>query len=221
MLAKPSPPRPRWLSLLPLLALAVASVVGGCDDGEAGGDPPEGIQECSPRATGLPECMPRQGTVHSVVDGDTFYLEALCERDADCGSKSDCVGGHCDPLPKVRLIAADTPELSGPDYLAPEARVFTAGLLPKGTPVKLVYEPVGESCDDIHDRRLAYVWAEDTLVQERLVQRGMACIYWFSNRTQRRDMLCYDRLVAAEHAARDAELGIWGGVQPETCDNPD
>jgi len=165
--------------------------------------------------------MPRSGTVESVVDGDTFYLRATCQRDADCGSESSCEQGECDPMPKVRLLGVDTPEMSGPDYMAPEARVLTSQLLPQGTSVRLVYDPVSKSCDDIHDRRLAYVWAEDSLVQERLLQRGLACIYWFTNRSDRHDMLCYDRLVAAEHAGRDSELGIWGGVQPETCDNSD
>ena len=134
-----------------------------------------------------------RAVVSSVVDGDTIVVRAGSRRET------------------VRLIGIDTPETKHPERPVecggPEASARTAGLLPRGTAVRLVRD---EEARDIHGRLLAYVWrdADDLFVNLDLVASGHAVPFPFPPNT------AHSGLLSA--AARDAEaagLGVWGACR--------
>jgi micrococcal nuclease len=203
-----------------LTLLCLAGLLAGCNEDPTGPSHASTLpldEACSPSAVDETGCAPQSGRVTRVLDGDTIELDVACAQQAECGPASQCTEGLCDPKPKVRMLTIDTPEVSGPDFMALEAKALAEALLPEGTEVTLKYDPIS-GCTDRYDRRLAYVWVGDTLVQERLLQHGRACIYWFSNKPQRQSLACYSRVTAAEDRGREARVGIWCGLQPETCD---
>lgn len=128
-----------------------------------------------------------EATLSEVVDGDTIWV-ALAD-----GSKE-----------KVRYIGIDAPELahdgSPAEYLGEEATAHNATLLAEG-PLRLELD-----VDDRDDfgRLLAYVWAGEILVNERMVADGYAVAHNYPP-----NLAMQDRLWAAHDAARDAGLGIW------------
>ena len=121
----------------------------------------------------------------TVIDGDTFITRE---------------GQH------VRLLGINTPEKqhgSQPqEQGAYEATQFLKKLLPKGVPVKLVFD---ETERDRYGRLLAHVYLEDgTWVNKRLVEEGLAHVYTFpDNRSH------INELLTAETSARHAHKGIW------------
>jgi micrococcal nuclease len=117
--------------------------------------------------------------VSGVVDGDTFH----------------CRGG-----PKVRLIGIDAPERDQ-GAIGREAADALERWLPPGQVVKLERDVEGS---DRYGRTLAYVWVADTLVNEAMVRDGWAVLY-----TVPPNVAHVERLVAAEHAARQSRRGLW------------
>jgi len=126
-----------------------------------------------------------QCEVARVVDGDTIH----------------CRGGL-----KVRLIGIDSPERDqGLTFTA--ARTALAELLPDTGAVWLEQDVVPT---DRYGRTLAYVWAGQVLVNERMLERGWAVLY-----TVPPNVRYVDRFRAAEAVAREARRGLWesGGLE--------
>jgi len=127
-------------------------------------------------------------TLVEVVDGDTIWV-----RLSD-GSEE-----------KVRYIGIDAPELPHEDapgeYLGAEATAHNAELLASG---RLRLETDVEERDDF-GRLLAYVWAGDVFVNERMVFDGYARAHNYAPNLGRQE-----ELWAAHDAARAAGRGIWG-----------
>jgi micrococcal nuclease len=137
----------------------------------------------SPGPDDLPEGFYR---VERVVDGDTLVL----------------VGGA-----RVRLIGADTPETVKPNHpvepFGPEATEFTK---------RFVSDAAGEvqlqmdkERKDRFDRFLAYVFSGDRMLNEELIQAGLATARTEFNysRSMKR------RFRQAEVEAKAAGRGIW------------
>jgi endonuclease YncB( thermonuclease family) len=130
-------------------------------------------------------------TVIRVVDGDTIVVR-LGGRDR-----------------RLRYIGMDTPETKKPDtpvqWMGPEASRANAALV-EGRSV-ILEKDVSET--DRFGRLLRYVWLVDgdrwTLVDIELVGRGFAQV-----ETDPPDVKYADRFVAAQRAARDAGIGLWG-----------
>jgi len=132
------------------------------------------------------------GTVRSVVDGDTLYLDSGL---------------------KVRLSAMQAPKLSlGRDHvkdwpLGYEAKAALTALTRKRD-VRLYY---GGEKRDRYDRALAQVYlldkdgSKDLWVQEEMIRLGMARVYTWPD-THQNSQVLYE----AERQARDAGRGIWG-----------
>jgi micrococcal nuclease len=119
-----------------------------------------------------------------VVDGDTLVLAT--------GTR-------------IRLIGVDCPEMARQGQpaqpLAQEATEFTRRFLAKKT-LRLSFD---KERFDRHGRTLAYVWVDDKLLNEALVEAGLARVgrqYRFSSSVKR-------RLIAAEERAKRAGSGIW------------
>jgi micrococcal nuclease len=127
-------------------------------------------------------------TVERIVDGDTIRIDPAV-----------------DDVDEVRLIGIDTPETKDPDCdvqpYGPEALVFTRDQL-QGQEVELEFD---EDREDRYERLLAYVYLDDDMFNETLLEEGYAQVYTVSPNDKYED-----RFEAAQEAAQEAEIGIWG-----------
>ncbi len=126
-------------------------------------------------------------TLLRVVDGDTIWVRMP--------------GGSEE---KVRYIGIDAPEVAHEDtnaeYLGDTATAQNALLL--GSESLSLELDVEER--DPYGRLLAYVWAGETLVNERLVLDGYARAHDYPPNLSRQP-----RLREAERKARAAKVGLW------------
>ena len=134
-------------------------------------------------------CGPDQGTVVSVVDGDTVDLASGV---------------------RVRYLLVDTPEVSHTtgtvsDCFGEEARALNT-LLVLNQEVNLEYDV---ECRDRFDRTLAYVSLGDRMVNRILVERGYARVLVIPpNGTK-----YAEEFRALEASAEQAGAGLWGVCQ--------
>ena len=118
---------------------------------------------------------------------------------------------------RVRLVQIDTPEVYfEPECFGSQASATTKRLLPPGTLVRLVREPVTDLVDR-YGRLLRYVIrARDGLnVNIRLVAVGAAAPYFYHHRRGR----FAATLDALARRARSERLGLWGAC-PRTPYDP-
>lgn len=138
-------------------------------------------------AVGVPESAVA-ATLLQVVDGDTIRV-----RMSDGNEE------------KVRYIGIDAPEIAHEDsageYLGDEATDHNAELLASGP---LYLQTDVDERDDF-GRLLAYVWAGQVFVNERMVADGFARAHNYPPNTARQETLW-----TAHDAAREAGVGIWG-----------
>jgi micrococcal nuclease len=188
-----------------LLGLAVV-VVGAVvviafpqllDGGATGGSSDGTVRPPSADAS-VPSSVPAAAvpaTVERVVDGDTVVVVA-----AD-GARE-----------RLRLIGVDTPETVEPDApvdcFGPEASAFTTDALPVGSTVWLE-DDASQGDADRYDRLLRYVWTEGGgLLNQQLVASGLG-----EEDTYDQPYRYRDAFVAAEAAARDSGVGLWGACR--------
>ncbi|NEU29733.1 thermonuclease family protein [bacterium LRH843] len=130
-----------------------------------------------------------EATVSKVVDGDTINVRLE--------------NGHEE---KVRLLLIDTPESVHPakpvQPFGIEASEFTNALLEKGTMVRVELD-VGER--DRYGRLLAYVWIGEVMLNELLLQEGLARVaYVFEPNTK-----YVDKFYQLQQEAQSKGVGIW------------
>lgn len=104
---------------------------------------------------------------------------------------------------KIRLIGVDAPEVESP-YTREEpygslSKKHLEGLLAG----KKVFIKAGDEPFDRFKRTLAYVYAEDVLINGRMIRDGWARVY------MRFDYEYKDLFTAYEREARARGLGIW------------
>lgn len=134
-------------------------------------------------------------TVRRVVDGDTLIarVEGADER--------------------VRMLGVDAPESVTPERpvecFGPQAAARARDLLPRGARIELATDP-SQGVRDRFGRLLAEVSLPGgaLTVNERLVAEGYAEVFRGDGRGR-----LQPRLRAAERAARDAGLGLWGACR--------
>lgn len=126
------------------------------------------------------------GTVVSVTDGDTLRL-TVDGREL-----------------RVRLIGIDTPEVYPEvECFGPEAEAALTALAPPGSTIGFTYD---RDPRDRFDRELLYLFAADgTSINLELVEQGYARAVLFEPNDR-----YWNELRAAERAAQDAGLGLWG-----------
>lgn len=126
------------------------------------------------------------GTVVSVTDGDTLRLEV----------------GEAEF--RVRLIGVDTPEVFPDEQCyGPEAESALAALAPPGSTIGYAYD---RDARDRFDRELMYLFTADgTSINLELVAQGFGEAVLFEPND-----LYWNDLQAAERAAQNAGLGLWG-----------
>lgn len=183
---------PRIARLTAVSLLLVVAGAAGCDGDDTGraDRPPDALTAAA--APGAAATAP--AVVERVVDGDTLVVDVAGDR------------------ARVRLLGIDTPESVKPDApvecFGPEASARTAALLPEGVRVTLETDPVAGLQDDF-GRVLAYVTPEGArvTVNEALLREGYATLFVFD---RARPFTRAAAFRAAQEAARDAGLGLWG-----------
>ena len=134
-------------------------------------------------------------TVVRVTDGDTIEISPAI-----------------DGVEEVRLIGVDTPETVDPgeevEPYGPQASEFaTRELFGERVGIEFDVEKV-----DQYDRLLAYVYADGSMFNEELVQKGYAQAYPYPPNTS------YSaRFAAAQARARASGIGIWRLTTAQQC----
>lgn len=118
-------------------------------------------------------------TVTRIIDGDTI---------------------ECDGVDRVRLIGIDAPERNQRPYGAMATRAATR-MVPPGSRVELEEDVEPR---DRYGRRLAYVWADGTMINWLLVREGWAVLLTYPPNVQ-----YVEWFVAAQRQAREERLGLW------------
>lgn len=126
-------------------------------------------------------------TVTRVVDGDTFH--------ATINNKDE----------KIRLILVDTPETVKRNVqiqrYGPEASAYTKSVLKPGTKVTLELD-VQER--DPYGRILAYVYINGKMLNETLLEKGLARVAVFPPNTR-----YVDEFREIQDKAKQQKLGVW------------
>lgn len=146
---------------------------------------------------GLGQSDPDIAQVVRVVDGDTIEVS---------------FNGSTE---KVRLIGVDTPETVHPtigvEPYGREASNFSKEKLADKT-VRLEFD-VEER--DRYGRLLAYVWLEEELFNEVLLQEGYAQLATYPPNVK-----YVERFKAAQKEAREAGRGLWGYIEESQAASP-
>ena len=164
-----------------LLAAAAAALFSGDGDGEGDAAPTP-----APVETGDADA---RGEVVNVIDGDTAEIRV----DGD--------------LEHVRYIGIDTPESYPPERaecFGDEASRRNEELV-EGREVALVYD---EELRDDYGRLLAYVYADDSLVQETLLREGFATTLEVEPNTS-----MASTFAALQSAAIAEGTGLWSACE--------
>lgn len=108
---------------------------------------------------------------------------------------------------KVRFLGIDTPESVHPykevEEFGKDASEYTCNLLTNANTIEISYED-NMSKKDKYGRLLAWVFADNELVQEKLVSIGYAEVkYIYANYTY------LSNLYKAEEEAKNKKIGIW------------
>ena len=127
----------------------------------------------------LPEPKDGKYKIIEVIDGDTVKLET----------------GE-----KFRFLGIDAPEINA--RWGPEAKEFVVKAL-LNKKVKVEFDQIKL---DRYGRLLGYIWVDDTLVNEAIVERGYAKINLMKGEVKPKYL---DRLQKAESWAKQNHDGVW------------
>lgn len=107
----------------------------------------------------------------------------------------------------VRMLLVDTPETSHPKLgvqpFGPEAKAFTKELVEQADRLELEFD-IGPNRDK-YSRLLAYVYADGKMVQESLLEEGLARVAYIYPPNTR----YVDKFDDLQRISRDKGLGIW------------
>lgn len=108
---------------------------------------------------------------------------------------------------KIRLLMVDTPEMhhkkDGKQPYAQDAMDYTVKLMENAKKIEAVYD-VGPETDK-YDRLLAYVFVDDVLVQESLLNEGLAAVRFIHKPNNTFE----DEFYEIQQNAQDEKLNIW------------
>lgn len=109
---------------------------------------------------------------------------------------------------KTRFLAIDTPESTNRiDPFGKEASAFTCDILSNAQTIYLEYDPKSDKTDK-YDRTLAWVFADNNLVQEQIIENGLGKVAYLYG-----DYLYTDTLKEKEQLAKSNKLNIWQDYQ--------
>ena len=123
------------------------------------------------------------------IDGDTVSLK---------------INGK---VKRVRMLAIDTPESVTPEkpvgYYGVDASKFTCNLMTDAHNIYLEYDDNSDR-EDKYGRVLAYVYADDVMVQRELLKYGYAKVAYLYG-----DYKYTSEFKELERVAKENKLGIW------------
>lgn len=138
---------------------------------------------------------------YAYVDGDTAKFE---------------IDGE---IITVRFLGINTPETvdttKSEEPYGKEASNYTKDKLENATKIELEYDSKVQEKDK-YDRILAWIWVDNSLLQEELVGNGLAEIYMLQNNYRYAGIL-----QLAEENAKDNKIGIWSEERVENNSNND
>lgn len=107
----------------------------------------------------------------------------------------------------VRFLAIDTPETKNPkkgvEPYGKEASLYTCNKLKNSNNIVLEFDSNSDKFDK-YNRYLAWVFVDNKLLQEELVSKGYARVYYIYG-----DYKYTDNLYKLESIAKSNNLGIW------------
>lgn len=125
----------------------------------------------------------------SCTDGDTFKII------------------YNNEVKTVRLLAVDTPESVHPkkevEYYGKEASDYTCNVLKKANKVELEFDENSDKLDK-YDRLLAWVFIDDKLLQESLVEGGYAKVAYLYG-----DYKYTTKLQELQEITSSKNIGVW------------
>ena len=125
----------------------------------------------------------------SCTDGDTFKII------------------YNNEVKTVRLLAVDTPESVHPkkevEYYGKEASDYTCNVLKKANKIELEFDDNSDKLDK-YDRLLAWVFIDDKLLQESLIEGGYAKVAYLYG-----DYKYTTKLQELQEIASNKNIGVW------------
>lgn len=125
----------------------------------------------------------------SCTDGDTFKII------------------YNNEIKTVRLLAVDTPESVHPkkevEYYGKEASDYTCNVLKKANKIELEFDENSDKLDK-YDRLLAWVFIDDKLLQESLIEGGYAKVAYLYG-----DYKYTTKLQELQEIASSKNIGVW------------
>ena len=135
--------------------------------------------------------------VTDVADGDTIHVTFTDEIPLGCYKNS-----------KVRFVGVNTPEMNAgttgiPDFYAKEATEFTTKNLLNEN-IYLEFDDVSEK-KDTYDRLLCYIWLDDVLYNQVLIEQGYGR-YFDKYAFNSERMKIFSK---ASKTAKEKKAGMW------------
>lgn len=130
--------------------------------------------------------LKQEATLSKCVDGDTAWFVLN-------GKKI-----------KARFLAIDTPESTNTiEEYGKEASYYTCDLLTNAQTIELEYDEASDKTDK-YDRHLVWVFVDDELLQEKIVENGLGEVaYLYGNYKYT------SKLNSAQVKAKEKKIGIW------------
>ena len=108
---------------------------------------------------------------------------------------------------KVRFLAINAPEIEHEDkpaaFMGDEAKEFVCEMLSQAERISLEYDNNSDR-EDKYGRTLAWIWLDDKLLQELLLEKGLAKVDYIYD-----EYLYIPYLCQVEKKAQKEQLGIW------------
>lgn len=121
----------------------------------------------------------------------------------------------------VRFLGIDTPETvhpnKGEEPYGKEASNFTKEKLENAQKIEIEYDENSEKTDK-YERHLAWIWVDDSLLQEELVKNGLAQTYMLQDNYKYAGVL-----QESEYNAKKEKIKIWSNesVTSESSEKPE
>lgn len=137
-------------------------------------------------------------TLNRVIDGDTAIFN---------------IPNYDEPV-TVRFLAINTPETKNKvEQYGKEASEFTEEKLVNSNKILLEYDNNSTETDK-YNRQLAWIWVDDELLQDLLLENGLAKIdYIYGNYKY------MEQLEKTEEKARLNKIGIWQDEKQDTLED--
>lgn len=134
-------------------------------------------------------------TLNKCVDGDTSYFNLK------------------DEVLKTRFLAINTPESTKTvEEYGKEASKFTCDILSSSKKIEIEYDKNSDKKDK-YGRDLVWVWVDGKLLQEELLENGLAEVKYLYG-----DYKYTDHLLKVEQKAKEDRLNMWSDKEDSNDD---